>query len=65
MSRKHKWRSKVRATSFVTYGDIGRLMDYTILYGNMSVHKRMTILNSNNWKKFHGYPMKRGWREIV
>lgn len=36
----------------------------TFLYGNMSVHKRMAILNSNNWKKFHGYPMKRGWRSV-
>lgn len=55
---------KVRATGFFTYGDFGRLMDYIILYGNVSIHKRMAILNSNNWKKFHGYPMKRGWREI-
>lgn len=62
MSRKR--RSKVRATGFITYGDIARLVVYIILYGNVSVRKKMAILNSNNWKKFHGYPMKRGWREV-
>lgn len=64
MSRKHKWRSKVRATVFITYEDIARLMNYTILYGNLSNRKKIAILKSNNWRKFHGYPMKRGWREF-
>jgi len=64
MSRKHKWRSKVRASRCISGEDLARVILLCILYGDMPLRKKMEIASSNNWKKFHGYPMKRGWREI-
>lgn len=55
---------KVRATKFVSREDFFRVMEQCILYGDMPMRKKVQIAFSNNWRKFHGIPMKRGWRKF-
>lgn len=55
---------KVRATKFMSREDFFRVIEQCVLYGEMSFHKKVKIASSNNWRKFHGIPMKRGWRKI-
>lgn len=55
---------KVRVARFVTSDDHMRLLDYMQLYGSVSFDKKVAIIASNNWRKFHGIPMKRGWRNL-
>ena len=55
---------KVRASKFVSRSDFFMAINYCILYGDVSSRKKTEILASNNWRKFHGIPMKRGWRKL-
>jgi len=55
---------KIRASKFIFVDDMARVILLCILYGDMPLRKKMEIASSNNWKKFHGYPMKRGWRNV-
>ncbi len=55
---------KIRASKFIFVDDMARVIERCVLYGEMSLHKKVEIASSNNWRKFHGIPMKRGWREI-
>ena len=56
---------KVRASRFVTSDDHMRLLDYIATHGSVvPFDKKVAIIANNNWRKFHGIPMKRGWRTL-
>lgn len=55
---------KVRASRFVTRDDFARMVEHCVSYGDVPFNKKVAIIANNNWRKFHGDPMKRGWRKL-
>ena len=47
---------KIRASKFLDFYGARKYFG-----SNMTIHK-VVKFTRNNWKKFHGIPMNRGWR---